>query len=318
MSVEKNSVSTRNSSTRAISNGDSFVGGWEDALHYDTLSITLSASANCTLQINQSIDGSNVDFTESIGYVTGASVSVSRPLISKYFRVGVEADSGAVSTLGLQTIMRLVPAMPGTIAIEPGSNPIVVSADALDIRGLSENSDGVGIWGTDGTTLRHILTSATGALQVDVLSAPTTTVTATALDIRPLTAVDVVTIIQGGGLTVDLNSQLGGQNYYRNLSVIPTASQVGYGGLAMWSLSASNVNATACYLKLYNSVASVDETATPVLTYRIPAVSGQISHDFQIPFLFTDGLWLRATTGVADNSTGAPSANDVIVNIGWQ
>lgn len=126
MSVEKNSVSTRNSSTRPISNGDSFVGGWEDALHYDTLSITLSASASCTMQIAQSIDGSNLDFTEAIAYITGASISVSRPLTSKYFRVSVFADSGAITTLQLQTIMRLVPAMPTVVAVEPGSDPIVV------------------------------------------------------------------------------------------------------------------------------------------------------------------------------------------------
>jgi hypothetical protein len=30
---------------------------------------------------------------------------------------------------------------------------------------------------------------------------------------------------------------------------------------------------------------------------------------------FTAGISARATTGVADNDTGAPSANDVIVNI---
>src|SRR3990167_7196691 len=37
--------------------------------------------------------------------------------------------------------------------------------------------------------------------------------------------------------------------------------------------------------------------------------------DFDTGIEFTTGIALRATTGVADNDTGAPSANDVIVNI---
>ncbi len=234
MSVEKNSVSIRNSSTRPIANGDSFVGGWEDALHYDTLSITLSASANCTLQIAQSVDGSNLDFTEAIGYVTGASISVSRPLTSKYFRVSVLADSGAIATVGLQTIMRLVPAMPVAIAVEPGTAPLATIASP----GLA----------------------------------------------------------------------------YRNIDVQPTGSLIKSGSTELLSVFASNENGADIYLKLYNTVAAPTQTDTPIWVIRVNS-NGSRDLSMPCPLLFPLGLGIRATTGVADNSTAAPGANHVIVSI---
>jgi hypothetical protein len=384
MSVVKNSVSDRNSTRAPLAASGVFVGGMEDALHYDTVTVTIDADADATLIVQESTDGSYITSQEQFIYLTGSSMSFSKQLKTKYFNVRFVCGALPITTLQLQTIMRVSPAMPTSIEVTAtdldiralsattdgveifglqGANKRAVVVDAaghlqvdvrtmpavtatnLDIRDLSETTDSVGAWGYDGSSLRRLLTDASGALQVDVLTAPTTTVnataldiraldvgdtvtvepgavplsvTASALDIRALTAVDVVTIIQGGGLTVDLNSQLGGQNAFRVLSVVPTATQVSTGGLSLWSLSASNVNASACYLKLYDSATSVDETATPVMTLRIPPVTGQVDRDFVIPFLFVDGLWLRATTGVADNSTGAPAANDVIVNVGYQ
>jgi len=234
MSVEKNSVSTRNSSTRAIANGDFFIGGWEDALHYDTLSVTLSASANCTLQIAQSVDGSTLDFTEAIGYVTGASITVSRPSSCKYFRVSIVADSGAIATLGLQTIMRLVPAMPVSIAVEAGTAPLSTIA-----------SPGIA---------------------------------------------------------------------YRNLDVQPTGSVIKASSAELLAVYVSNDRAGHCFLKLYNMVGVPTETDTPVWTIRIHNNS-QRDLDLPCPLLFSLGLGIRATTGVADNSNGAPGANDVVVSI---
>jgi len=386
MSVVKNSVSDRNSTRAPLAASAVFVGGMEDALHYDTVTVTIDADEDAILIVQESTDGSDITSQTQFFYTSGSSMSFSHQLKTKYFNVRFVCGAQPITTLQLQTIMRVSPAMPTSIAVtatdldirnlsgstdgveifglQGGVNKRAVVVDAaghlqvdvrtmpavtatnLDIRDLSETTDSVGAWGYDGASLRRLLTDASGALQVDVLTAPTTTVSATALDIRALnvsdtvtvepganalpvtasgldirqlTAVDTVTIIQGGGLTVDLNSQLGGQNAFRVLSVTPSATQVSSGGgLALWSLSASNVNAAACYLKLYDSATSVDETATPVMTLRIPPVTGQVNRDFTIPFLFVDGLWLRATTGVADNSTGAPGANDVIVNVGYQ
>lgn len=70
------------------------------------------------------------------------------------------------------------------------------------------------------------------------------------------------------------------------------------------------------YVKLYNDTAAnvtVGSTA-PVLTVPLPASSGaNVEYTNGIPF--STAISAAATTGVADSDTGAPSANDVVVNI---
>jgi len=76
----------------------------------------------------------------------------------------------------------------------------------------------------------------------------------------------------------------------------------------------SNANAAVRYVKVYDQATAPDQTATPKLTLLIPAGGiAQISD--QIGIDFPTGISLRATTGVADNDTGAPTANDIIANL---
>ncbi len=75
----------------------------------------------------------------------------------------------------------------------------------------------------------------------------------------------------------------------------------------------SNVNATARYLKIYNKATAATGSDTPVMTILIPATSVVNLGDIEIPF--SNGIGVRATTGVADNDTGAPSANDIIAHV---
>jgi len=76
-----------------------------------------------------------------------------------------------------------------------------------------------------------------------------------------------------------------------------------------------NAAASVRYLKLYNSAtAPTVGTDTPKLTIPIPPGTGanvEIAGGVE----FTVGVGLGATTGVADNDTGAPAANDVVVNL---
>jgi len=55
-------------------------------------------------------------------------------------------------------------------------------------------------------------------------------------------------------------------------------------------------------------------TTTPVLTFPLPA-SGAGHISFAVPVKFGTAITVAATTGLADNDTGAPSANDVILNV---
>jgi len=77
----------------------------------------------------------------------------------------------------------------------------------------------------------------------------------------------------------------------------------------------ANTNAAARYLKFYNQTAAnvVVGTTTPVLTFYLPPTSaGHVGLPF--PISFSTAICAAATTGVADNDTGAPGANEVILN----
>lgn len=84
----------------------------------------------------------------------------------------------------------------------------------------------------------------------------------------------------------------------------------------MW---VANTATATRFIKFYDATSGTAGTGTPVLTIPIP---GNSSDDIAGVFnaggkgiAFATGICVGATTGVADNDTGAPGANDCVVNI---
>jgi hypothetical protein len=79
-----------------------------------------------------------------------------------------------------------------------------------------------------------------------------------------------------------------------------------------------NTGTTTVYLKFYDATSGTAGTGTPVLTVPVPGnASDDIGAFFGaggIGIQFNTGICVGATTGLADNDTGAPSANQVIAN----
>lgn len=96
-------------------------------------------------------------------------------------------------------------------------------------------------------------------------------------------------------------------------SVTAVASTLGY-------ITASNVNASPRYLKLYNKASSPTVgTDTPVHTFLIPGNTAGAGTNIPLPpqgIAFSNGIALALTTGVADNDTAAVAANEIVVNYG--
>jgi hypothetical protein len=101
---------------------------------------------------------------------------------------------------------------------------------------------------------------------------------------------------------------------YRNLN-LGTSGQVAKaaaGQVGGWFIA--NQASSVRYVKLYDKAAAPTSSDTPLLTIALPA-NGAANLLAVAGIDFTAGISLRATTGVADNDTGAPSANDVIINL---
>lgn len=111
----------------------------------------------------------------------------------------------------------------------------------------------------------------------------------------------------------------GGLSIFRSIDLDESEEQIKATAGQIYSIAAFNTNASARYLKFYNATAAnvTVGTTTPVLTYYLPATGG-FTLDIPCGYAFATAITAAATTGVADNDTGAPGANEVIVNIGYK
>lgn len=111
-----------------------------------------------------------------------------------------------------------------------------------------------------------------------------------------------------------------GCDIFRSLDLDESEEEVKASAGTVYGLWFSNTATATRFLKFYNATAAnvTVGTTTPVLTIALPGnTSDDISGVFSIAqgIAFGTAITVAATTGVADNDTGAPAANDVVVNI---
>lgn len=112
----------------------------------------------------------------------------------------------------------------------------------------------------------------------------------------------------------------GGLSIFRSIDLDETEEDVKTSAGCMYGLWVTNTATSTRFVKFYNATAANTTvgTTTPVITIGIP---GNSSDDITGFFSSTHGIMFdtaicaAATTGVADNDTGAPGANEVIVNV---
>jgi len=149
-------------------------------------------------------------------------------------------------------------------------------------------------------------------MQVDVLTMPTVAVTQSGTwTVQPGNTANTTP-----WLTTPTPATSGGLSIYRSIDLDETEEEVKAtaGQLFGWYLY--NAAASARYLKFYNATAAnvTVGTTTPVLT--IPVAAGAAANvEFSNGIAFGTAISAAVTTGLADNDTGAPGANEFIINI---
>lgn len=124
---------------------------------------------------------------------------------------------------------------------------------------------------------------------------------------------------EGAVWTTNTPTTTGGCTIFRSIDLDETEEEVKATAGNVYGYYFANTNATARYLKFYNATAASVSvgTTTPVMTMYLPPTSaGHIG--FAFPAGFATAITVAATTGVADADTGAPSANDILVNIWYK
>lgn len=131
--------------------------------------------------------------------------------------------------------------------------------------------------------------------------------------------VDVTSISAGSNLIGDVSLQPrtgNGCTIFRSLDLDESEEEVKATAGNVYGYCFHNKAATTMWLKLYNATAANTTvgTTTPVFTFGLPAgASGNVG--FPYPVGFATAISAAVTTGIADNDTGAPAANDVSINI---
>ena len=110
--------------------------------------------------------------------------------------------------------------------------------------------------------------------------------------------------------------------YFLDIDESPTSQEVKATAGCLYKLRITNRATTVRYVRLYNLAAANVTVGTSTLLDVIPVpgaasadVATVITENFGgVGLTFSTALTLAATTGFADNDTGAPGANDVIVS----
>ena len=111
-----------------------------------------------------------------------------------------------------------------------------------------------------------------------------------------------------------------GCDVFRSLDLDETEEEVKATAGTVYGVIFSNLATATRFLKFFNATAAsvTVGTTTPLLTIALPGnATDDITGVHSIPqgIKFSTAITVAATTGLADNDTGAPGANEVVVNV---
>lgn len=228
-------------------------------------------------------------------------------------------NAGTAQQLGGLLVTNISGAVPPVIG--PAAHDVATPSDANPVQvGAYASASAPTAVSADGDVVR-LWADKNGRLQVGVASAlPAGT--------NNIGDVDIASIAAGSNLIGDVGLGVrtsGGTTPYKNLDVDESEDQVkGTAGQVYW-IHAINLATAVRYLKFYNATAAnvTVGTTTPVLTFPIPTqaeTADGAGFVLSIPngIAFDTAITIAATTGIADSNTGAPGANEVIVNLGYK
>lgn len=115
-----------------------------------------------------------------------------------------------------------------------------------------------------------------------------------------------------------------GSQPYKGIDVDETEEAIKASPGKLDWLHVMNMSASVLYLKLYDDTTTnvVVGTTVPTFTFPIPTLATTNGAGFVIALPqgidFKKAITVAATTGIADNDSGAPGANEVVVNAGYR
>lgn len=222
-------------------------------------------------------------------------------------------DLGATDNAVLDAIAA---SLAGTLTV--GSHA-VTNAGTFAVQAAQSGTWTVDLGATDNAVLDSIA-ALLGTIDTDTGGIATSASTIAGAVSGTEMQVDIVAALPAGtnnigdvGLTPRTS---GGCSVFRSIDLDETEEEVKATAGQLYGYYFANLAATVRYIKFYNATAAnvTVGSTTPLLTLPVPA--GAAGHiNLPMAVAFDTAITAAATTGVADNDTGAPAANDVVLNV---
>jgi hypothetical protein len=268
-----------------------------------TGTVTVQDGGN-TITVDGTVAVTNAGLTELAGAINAsAQVDVN---------IAASAATVAVSNAGLTELAAAINAssqMDVNIAASGATVPVSNSGLTELAAAINASSQvDVNIAASGATVpvsnagLTELAAAINGSSQMDVnLAASNATVTVT-------------------GTTVTGTATSGGPTIFRSLDLDETEEEVKSSAGQIYGYIITNFATSTRYVKFYNATAANTTvgTTTPIITIPVPGNASDdttLVQQFAIGIPFGTALSVAATTGLADNDTGAPGASDVAITV---
>jgi hypothetical protein len=319
-----------NSTTSTLIADAVFTGTGVSLLDHQAVTVIIDAShdsATDGMQFQFSPDGTNWDYSINFNLTANGARIFQFGIYARYFRV-VYTNGGTGQThFRCQTLLHHGTTLTSIHRLVDDASPdrSAEITKAVIIAQAAGSGDFVPVQATAAGNFKMALEEYEGVPTGGGVESGSLRVTL-ATDSTGLLSVDD----GGGSLTVDgtVTANLGvptsgGTTLYKNIDVDESEDQVkGSAGQVYW-IHAMNLSAAVLYLKLYNATAAsvTVGTTVPDLTFPIPTQGDTNGAGFALPIPngieFDTAITIACTTGVADNDSTAPGANECVVNLGY-
>jgi len=129
--------------------------------------------------------------------------------------------------------------------------------------------------------------------------------------------------LAAGHTVTPISATAGGAIPYKNLDVDESEDEVKGSAGQIYMIHAMNMTADPLYLKFYNAAAAdvTVGTTVPTMTFPVPTLATTNGAGFTVGIpngmAFGTAITIACTTGLADNDSGAPAANAMVVNLAY-
>jgi hypothetical protein len=305
---------------------------WEDGA--DTL-VTASASTPLPVEIVAGAGSGGTAAADDADFTAGTTSGT--PAMGVYESAPTSVTDGDLGTVGITQTRALRTAVEGTVTVaahavtNAGVFAVQVNGDALTslqtldnaISGSEMQVDVVAALPAGNNNIGDVDVASIAAGDNNIGNVDVVTLPAIPAGNNNIGDVDVASIAAGTNLIGDVGPQpraTGGLSVFRSLDLDETEEEVKATAGCLYKLRVTNRTTSVRYVKLYNDTTAnvIVGTTTPLDTIPIPANASDytvLTESFGgMGLAFSSAITIAATTGFADNDTGAPGANDLIVS----